>query len=143
MIQINISFSQKKFEKYSDLIFTLAQRALFFLKKDNLIVDFFLVSEKEIQKINFLTRGKNQPTNILSFLEPENFIHPPLPDKNLKRLGEIYLCPPFIEKKKDDFKLLVIHGLLHLFGFDHQNEKEARLMEKKEKRFLDFLKKLE
>lgn len=78
------------------------------------------VSEKKSQEINTTYRNKNKPTNILSF---------PLSKKE----GEIVICPSIVKKeittgeKNDDrnFKeylgYLVIHGMLHLKGFEHSS----------------------
>jgi probable rRNA maturation factor len=83
------------------------------------------VDEKESHRVNLETRGKDKPTNILSF---------PL-DKNS---GEIIICPTYAEKEAPNFErtyenymaFLFIHGLVHLKGFDHGSR-----MESEEKKF--------
>ena len=85
------------------------------------------IGDKFSKKINNLYRGKNYPTNILSF---------PLSKKS----GEIFINIPICKKqykkfdrKFDDFlDFLFIHGLVHLAGFDHRTEKKAEVMEKEE-----------
>ncbi len=80
---------------------------------------------KESQKLNKKYRGKNKPTNVLSF-ELE------------KTAGEIFICLPVVKKETVkfgiDFKslttLLFIHGLLHLKGLNH-----GRIMDKAEEKF--------
>lgn len=72
------------------------------------------VSPKESHKINLATRGKDKPTNILSF---------PLEKKS----GEIVICLSYAKKEAPKFEreyenyiaFLFIHGLIHLKGFDH------------------------
>ncbi len=79
-----------------------------------------IVNKKEIQKLNKQYRNINKPTDILSF---------PLSDGN----GEIYINPEMtkIEAKKFDrnyenfFAFVVIHGLVHLKGFDHGSTMES------------------
>jgi probable rRNA maturation factor len=84
------------------------------------------VNEKTSKRINKKYRNKNKPTNILSF---------PL----RKNMGEIILCPAVIKREAKNFDktfseflgFLVIHGMLHLKGYDHGDE-----MEKLEKKYL-------
>ncbi|MEO5635255.1 MAG: rRNA maturation RNase YbeY [Candidatus Paceibacterota bacterium] len=104
------------------------------MKKDILGSDYSLsvayVNEKISQKINTERRGKNNPTNILSFALT-------------KKVGEILLCPSVIKKEAPIFDktfhqfliLIVIHGMLHLRGMRHGAKMEAE--EKKfEKKYL-------
>ena len=87
------------------------------------------MDEKESQKINHQFRKKNQPTNVLSFLIQDS----PL-------VGDLILCHPvikkeaLIQKKKlmDHYAHLIIHGSLHLLGYDHENTSDANIMERKE-----------
>jgi probable rRNA maturation factor len=77
------------------------------------------VDEKTSKKINKKYRKKNKPTNILSFSLSKN-------------LGEIVLCPSVIKKEIKKFDrtfpqllgFLVIHGMLHLKGFEHSSRME-------------------
>ncbi len=62
--------------------------------------------------------------NVLAFPAPKNFPRPDLP-KGVKPLGEIYLNP--------GSEKMLIHGFLHLLGYDHQKKSDRMEMEKKEK----------
>jgi probable rRNA maturation factor len=83
------------------------------------------VDEKTSQRINKKYRKKDKPTNILSFSLREN-------------MGEIILCPSVIKKEAKNFDrtfpnfigFLVIHGMLHLKGYEHSST-----MEKLEKKY--------
>jgi probable rRNA maturation factor len=90
-----------------------------------------LVDEEESRQLNSRYRGKDQPTNVLSF--PADLpagIEPPL-------LGDIVICAPLVGKEAEaqnkslqsHWAHLVIHGVLHLLGHDHQVEEEAAEME--------------
>ena len=95
-----------------------------------------IVDEAESQLLNNQYRKKNAPTNVLSFL---------INDKPL--LGDIILCHSVIKKEAlaqkksidDHYAHLIIHGYLHLIGFDHTKNDDALTMENKE---IAILKKL-
>ncbi|MDC0422912.1 rRNA maturation RNase YbeY [Methylophilaceae bacterium] len=88
-----------------------------------------IVSEKNSAELNKQFRKIDKPTNILSFLI-----------KDTPLIGDLILCHPIIkeEAKKQNKEIishyahLIIHGYLHLLGYDHENDKEAIKMEAKE-----------
>ena len=90
-----------------------------------------LVDRDESRKLNQRYRGKDQPTNVLSF--PAELP----PDLGIPLLGDIVLCAPLVgeESAAQNKSLsahwahLVMHGVLHLLGHDHQGEREAVEME--------------
>lgn len=89
------------------------------------------VGEDESSQLNGDYRGKHYPTNVLSF----PFECPPGIELNL--LGDLVVCVPVIhqeaeQQKKsvsDHYTHMIVHGLLHLMGFDHIEEAEAQEME--------------
>lgn len=100
-----------------------------------------LVDEAESATLNQEYRGKNGATNILSF----EFEVPEGIELNL--LGDLVICAALVEKEAlEQYKLLehhwahlVIHGVLHLRGYDHIDETEAEEMEAKEIEILQQL----
>jgi len=90
--------------------------------------------EVESQALNFEYRGKEKPTNVLSF----PFEAPPGIEINL--LGDLVICAPVISREaKEQQKAVVnhyahmtVHGLLHLMGYDHIKDADAEEMESKE-----------
>ena len=90
--------------------------------------------EAESQSLNHEYRGKDKPTNVLSF----PFEAPPGIEINL--LGDLVICAPVIsreaeEQRKDvsnHYAHMTVHGLLHLMGYDHIDDAEAEEMESKE-----------
>jgi len=81
-------------------------------------------------------RGKTSPAHapdVLAFPEPENFVTP----GKFRCLGEIYLNCDLIRGDYSRMVYLLIHGFLHLLGYSHNKAKEARLMERMEKRLSD------
>jgi len=90
-----------------------------------------IVGLDESQQLNHQYRDKDKPTNVLSFPfeVPEGI--------ELNLLGDLVICAPVVEQEaKEQNKALishwahmVIHGCLHLLGFDHINDKDALAME--------------
>jgi probable rRNA maturation factor len=100
-----------------------------------------LVDRDESRKLNSRYRGQDQPTNVLSF--PAELP----PGIDIPLLGDIVICAPLVGKESEaqDKSLpahwahLVIHGVLHLLGHDHQIEQEAVEMEAMEVELLASL----
>ncbi|EAT11428.1 rRNA maturation RNase YbeY [Bermanella marisrubri] len=97
-----------------------------------------LVDNSESQSLNHEYRGKDKPTNVLSF--PFE-IPPELAEiENFTLIGDLVICHPVVcqeaaEQKKPlehHYAHMVIHGCLHLLGYDHINEDEAEEMERLE-----------
>jgi len=98
-------------------------------------IELILTNNEEIHEINLTTRGKDKPTDVLSF-PYENMPNVPL--------GSIVISKDFIEDYskqynhsfEDEFNLLFIHGILHLLGYDHETDdgehrtKEEELIKK-------------
>ena len=97
-----------------------------------------VVDEAEIRALNRDYRGKDQPTNVLSF----PFEAPPGVASRL--LGDVVLCAPMIEAEAHaqgkplaaHWAHLVVHGVLHLLGYDHADAREALVMEARERQLL-------
>ncbi|MCL6471680.1 MAG: rRNA maturation RNase YbeY [Firmicutes bacterium] len=100
-----------------------------------------LVGEDEIRKLNAAYRGKDYPTDVLSF-ESGIFAKetPGIPHL----LGDVVICPSVAAKQAVDYgqtfeqemALLLTHGILHLLGYDHENVEDAEQMEKLEREIL-------
>jgi probable rRNA maturation factor len=97
-----------------------------------------LVDEDESRELNTRFRGKPRPTNVLSFpAELPSGIELPL-------LGDVVICAPLVAEEAEaqnkpvlfHWAHLVIHGVLHLLGHDHQAEDEAEEMESLEAELL-------
>lgn len=104
-------------------------------------VNIRLVSKKESAALNSTYRHKNDPTNILSFP-----FEPP-PGVSSAFLGDLVICAPLVNQQaKQQAKTplthwahLVIHGCLHLIGYDHVHDKDATKMETLEIQLLEDL----
>ena len=94
-----------------------------------------LSNDREVQELNRTFRGKDAPTNVLSFPAPENANSGHFPDE--PSMGDIILALETVRREAEiDGKKfeshvahLVIHGVLHLAGFDHEEHEDAEEME--------------
>ena len=103
-----------------------------------------VVGSAESRRLNARYRGRDKPTNVLSFPPA------PLPRRapaargarsgGSRLLGDLVICAPVVrsearEQRKsleEHWAHLVVHGSLHLIGYDHQREAEAKRMERRE-----------
>lgn len=128
MIEIN---NLTKFKLDKKLYTGIAKKVI---KGENKRIDLSVayVSQNEIKKWNKKYRKKNKATDVLSF--------------NLGKSGEVVICPEVVKQnakkfgntfKAETIKMLV-HGILHIAGYDHEkSEKEALVMESREKFYLE------
>jgi probable rRNA maturation factor len=104
-----------------------------------------IVDEDEMRAYNARYRNKDSVTNVLSFPAdlPEG-----LPDEIRRaELGDLLICGPVVAREAvqlrrqetDHWAHLTIHGVLHLLGYDHEEDEEAQVMEHLETRILDGL----
>lgn len=105
-----------------------------------------IVSDDEIREVNLEHRQKNAPTDVLSFpmLTEETF--PGAEGRTV--LGDILISYETCRRQaheighsfEDEMMRLMVHGILHLFGYDHEtSEEDARIMKRKEDELLDIL----
>jgi probable rRNA maturation factor len=89
-----------------------------------------IVGKAEGRKLNLAYRGRDYATNVLTFAYPDQ---PTLS-------GDIVLCAPVVRQEARAQRIelaahyahLVVHGMLHLQGYDHERDREARAMERLE-----------
>ena len=101
-------------------------------KKEDERVEIYFVDNATMASINGRFRKKHGPTNILSFSWPKEM--PNIPGFKRNPLGEIYIAPDYIRNEKSDWRYLLIHGLLHILGFDHTRKNDKIEMEREEKK---------
>jgi probable rRNA maturation factor len=94
------------------------------------------VGAPESARLNARYRGRDRPTNVLSFIPPAA----PPELRGARPLGELVICPRVLrqEAKRQAKTLrahwahLIVHGALHLAGYDHAKDADARRMERRE-----------
>jgi probable rRNA maturation factor len=100
-----------------------------------------IVDEKESAALNSRYRGKKGATNVLSFGAE---LPPGAPAKGLLPFGDVVICAPVVEREACEqgkpaeahWAHLVIHGTLHLQGYDHEKARDAGAMEARERALL-------
>lgn len=101
------------------------------------------VEEKRMQELNNEWRQQDRATDVIS-LECERPDDPDLAEDEPCELGDIVLAPTYIARQAasfgttaaDETRLLLIHGMLHLLGYDHMSDDEAEVMEAREDELL-------
>lgn len=84
-----------------------------------------LVTLDEMAEIHSKYAGEKGPTDVLSFTMDEEGL-----------LGDVVICPEYAQKQNEnleaELRLLLVHGILHLLGYDHQEDEERSVMWKRQ-----------
>ncbi len=133
MLKIEFSNKTRKYKINNKLFTKMVKEIAHLSGLDDGIVSISFVGETRIRNINKKFRNIDRPTNVISF---------PFMDTmgKIKIIGDIIICPTVAKKQADKQKnnfadyiaFLIIHGFLHLLGYDHIEERDRIKMEKKE-----------
>jgi probable rRNA maturation factor len=115
----------------------LAQKMLKMLGVRAAVLDIILLDNKSITKLKARFIKKKTEPNVLSFPEPAHFPHP---ETKKRYLGEIYLNRDILYKSPKRANALLLHGVLHLLGYDHIKKADIMEMEALERKILKKLK---
>ena len=111
-------------------------------------VGLVVTTDDQMRSLNHRYRGKDRPTNVLSFANDE------IPDfvsadgkEGKDYLGDIYISYPTLmreahdlhETSRERFIQLFVHGILHLLGFDHEDKQDAAVMEQMEDKIVGVI----
>jgi len=114
-------------------------------------VSLLIATQERIRELNREYLGEDEPTDVLAFSAREEketdqspFIHPP---DGLLHLGEVIIAYPqaVVQAEahghpvKKELAILLIHGLLHLLGYDHDEPDSERRMKAREKELLSYI----
>ena len=125
-MKLNFSFTNKTKQKIPSGYFLSVLKK--FLKKmqikNPVEVNLILVGKSKIQKLNYIYRKKNKPTDVLSF--PIDITSPLVETRrgvseNIV-LGDVYICPQMVDD--GELQNTFLHGLIHLIGYDHEKDKK-------------------
>lgn len=120
-------------EKYLEKV---AEAAFSFLPETEGEIELSFIDEEKMQNLNFQYREKDYVTDVLSFTISSS----PL-------IGQLFICYNVavgqasesgvpVEK---EIALLLVHGILHIFGFDHESEEDFAVMKAKEDEIIDTI----
>ncbi len=133
--------TDKNLDEYMDKLYGLLEYALKKEKLDNVEFNVIFVDSNKIHEINKEYRGIDRVTDVISFALEDNL------DIELdhRLLGDIYICVERAEEQAKEYEhsflreisFLMIHGLLHLLGYDHMKEDEEKIMFGKQEEILD------
>ncbi len=123
-MRINIVnyFDDKDYNKLINHVLTTALNSLQLQKKE---INVILVDNQQIQDLNRQYRDKDTPTDVLTF-----------PDGNYNNLGDIFVSIDKCEEQRIEYGhtfdrelgFLLVHGLLHTLGYDHQTKEQEEEM---------------
>ena len=142
MNQIEIFNEYKKEIKEIDLLDEFIEFCTKKLELKNVNFSVIIVDNDYIHNLNKSYRGIDRPTDVITFaLEDNKFIDVP----ETRVLGDIYISyDKAIEQAKEyghsikrELCFLLVHGILHLLGYDHMNEEDEKKMFKLQKELLD------
>jgi len=111
-------------------------------------VSIAFTDSQTVRRLNRDYRGVDEPTDVIAFhMLPEKEAAPffVLPPNGVTRLGEVIISyPQAVEQAKEqghsvehELALLIIHGILHLLGYDHEKPEEEKRMRGKEQELLE------
>ncbi len=113
--------------------------------KDEVELSLYITSDARVKKLNRAYRGVDETTDVLSFALDETafgtFVGPP---DGVLRPGEVIISFPWVARQAEEhghhlrheLAWLVVHGVLHLLGFDHDEPSRARRMRTLERKIL-------
>ena len=131
LILIQIEPANPKYDQQLLRIKNDLKKALLYLEISGSELSVSIVNNESIQNLNLKYRNIDSPTDVLSFEQNEVF-------ENRRILGDIIISTEKVEEQAsekdrafyDELQLLLIHGLLHLLGYDHDTkEKEVKMFQ--------------
>ena len=134
-MKIFVNYENKKWKSYKIDFEKIANAAVLPVHKDA-EVSITLVDDKQIHKLNKQYRNIDKPTNVLSFELDDDLL-----------LGDIFISLDTVKRQakeahisvKEHTAHMIVHGMLHLQGYDHIKDDEAKVMENKEIKILQKL----
>jgi len=150
-VEINILIEDEFKKKVTRRWLTAVAKQVLTAEKTgaNVELGILITNQERVQELNWTYRNKNEPTDVLSFYmvpEPSQrkdaFIAAP---DNILHLGEVVISYPqaAIQAKehrhsaKKEIAILMIHGILHLLGYDHEKPADEKKMKPREIVILD------
>ena len=136
-MKLEISIDDKDWKSVASLRKLTRAAVKAALTDDDVSVSVLFTGDAGILEVNAQWRGKANATNVLSFPVSATT---PVPDGELRPIGDIVLAYGVIAREAEEQKKtvanhvahLIVHGTLHLLGYDHEDDGEAAMMEARE-----------
>lgn len=114
-MKISIAENNETGLDHADIKSIIQDSATILNLTENKEIEILFVGKNEITELNKKHRQKNEPTDVLSFPQTQ------IPgEENI--LGSIVICPEIVSQKNENMIDVLKHGLLHLAGFDHEED---------------------
>lgn len=132
-ISVTSTISKAPGKKWAENIFRAVESVVPKTKRKRLgSLAVFFVGERRMQTLNRSYNGTDRPTDVLAFPSQTN----KWPNTGKEELGDVVLCLSYIDKQarrfgvgtKQERARMLIHGVLHLLGYDHKNKAQAKIM---------------
>ena len=148
LITVSNNYSKTRLTKkyFEDIILQILNAMKI---REAIDLSLLIIGDKEMKVLNKKYRGINDTTDVLSFgpfpelnkADGSDFVLPP---GNIPRVAEIVISYERAKKQaeergailKDELQVLIVHGILHILGYDHEAAAEARKMKSREKMLL-------
>jgi probable rRNA maturation factor len=144
-MEVLIKNQQKIAKIHRRRIREIIKNIIQYLKVDeNTEISILFTDDKFIKSLNKKYRGINKSTDVLTFNLEEGDLKFPEVDKN-KLLGDIVVSVETAQRQannlnhnlENELMILLTHGLLHLIGYDHEEDRDNKIMQVKENEILD------
>ncbi|MFC0188141.1 rRNA maturation RNase YbeY [Fictibacillus aquaticus] len=141
--------TDKLTDKDKEFISTVLEKAAVIENTGAAEVSVTFVTRERIQEINSEYRGKDKPTDVISFAMEEGDEELHIKGADLQRmLGDIIICHDVAKDQAEDYGhsidrelgFLAVHGFLHLLGYDHMTDEEEKIMFSRQEEILSSLK---
>lgn len=106
------------------------------VKKKNAAVSIHFIGDRQMHRLNKEHRGKDKVTDVLSFAMQEGEKWQGSFEQETDDWGDIFICVPQIKRQAKEYRVtyreelmrMTVHGVLHLLGYDHEKDSDARIM---------------
>ena len=125
-----------------DYLYQVLDATLAHENVENAIFSVVFVEDNEIHEMNKELRGVDKVTDVISFAFEDNM---DIVYNDIRMLGDIFISIPQMKRQAEEYghsemrelSFLVVHGILHLLGYDHMNEKDEKVMFELQELILD------
>lgn len=136
--EINNEYGYENYDYLEEVI----EETLRSEKVENSVFSIVFVDEGKIREINRDYRGKDSVTDVISFALED--VHDEF-SVGLRVLGDIFVCIPRMKEQaksyghseKRELSFLIVHGMLHLLGYDHMKKEDEEIMFQKQDDILE------